>query len=127
MSVSTTVEMRLRGRPPSDARARALGRLPGVNARGKRRRRRLLVGGHLATSLTLGAACGVLELAGVRPRPAAAAVFGLALVPEVVVVPALGAVQPPWRWSRAEVALTLLHHGVYATVVNGAYRLLRVA
>jgi hypothetical protein len=125
MSVSTNAEMRLRGRPPSDAPIRAFGRLPGVHARGKRRRRRVLVGGHLATSLTVGAARGVLELAGARPRPAAAAVFALALVPEVVVVPALGAVRPPWRWSRAEMAVTLLHHGVYAAAVNGASRLLR--
>lgn len=127
MSISTSVEMRLRGRAPSDAPARALGRLPGVNARSTRRRRRLLVGGHLATSLTLGAARGVLEVAGVPPRPAAAGVFGLALVPELLVVPALGAAPPLWRWSPADVAVTLLHHGVYATAADGTYKLLRVA
>jgi hypothetical protein len=66
MSASTNAEMRLRGRPASDAPARTLGRLLHVSTRGKRRRRRLTLGGHLATSLALGAARGGLELAGMR-------------------------------------------------------------
>ncbi len=105
MTASTNAEMRLRGRPASDAPARALERLLRVSTRGKRRRRRLTLGGHLATSLALGAARGGLELAGVRPPPAAAAMLALGLAPEVVVVPALGAAPPPWRWSRAAVAV----------------------
>ena len=62
------------------------------------------------------------RLAGVRPPPAAAAMLALGLAPEVVVVPALGAAPPPWRWSRADVAVSLLHHGVYAAAVESSYR-----
>ena len=125
MSASTNAEMRLRGRPARHAPARTLGRLLHVSTRGKRRRRRLTLGGHLATSLALGAARGGLELAGVRPRPAAAAMLALGLAPEVVLVPALGAAPPPSRWSPTDAAVSLLHHGVYAATVEGSYRLLR--
>lgn len=121
MSVSTNLEMRLRGRAPSDAPAQALSRLLGISARGRRRRRRLALAGHLSTSIALGAARGVMARRGVKSRPAGVALFTLALLPEVVVVPALGAAKPPWRWSAADMAVAALHHGVYAGTTNAAY------
>jgi transposase InsO family protein len=124
MSVSTNAEMRLRGRPPSDAPARALSRLLGVDASTRRRKTRLALAGHLATSLSLGAARGAMATAGVRPAPAGAALLGLALLPEVLAVPALGAAPPPWRWSATDACVSLLHHGVYAGTTNAVYGLL---
>jgi len=107
MSVSTNAEMRLRGRPPSDAPARAISRLLGIDAGGKRRRMQLALAGHLVTSVTLGAARGVMGRRGVPPAPAGAALFALAMVPEIVVVPALGAAAPPWRWSATDAAFVV--------------------
>ena len=68
----------------------------------------MTLGGHLATSLALGAARGGLELTGMRPPAAAAVMVALRLAPEVVVTPALGAAPPPWRWSRPDMARMLL-------------------
>lgn len=124
MSVSTNAEMRLRGRPPSDAPARAISRLLGVKARGRRRKRRLALAGHLGTSVALGAVRGVMARRGVDPAPAGAALFTLAMVPEIVVVPALGAAAPPWRWSATDAAVSVLHHGVYALTTNAAHGVL---
>ena len=124
MSVSTNLEMRLRGRPPSDAPARALARIFGVSARGKRRKMQLALAGHLATSLSIGAAGGALRSAGMRPAPAGLALFGLALLPEIVIVPALGAAPAPWRWSGVDWAVSVVHHGVYAGTTNAMYVLL---
>lgn len=121
MSVSTNTEMRLRGRAPSDAPAQALSRLLGVSARGKRRQLQLALVGHLATSVTLGAARGVMARRGVKSEPAGVALFTLALLPEVVVVPAVGAAEPPWRWSAPDVAISVLHHGIYAVATNATY------
>jgi uncharacterized protein YndB with AHSA1/START domain len=121
MSVSTNAEMRLRGRPPSDAPAKALARLFGVSTRGTHRKMQLALAGHVATSITLGAARGALARRDVRPGPAGAALFALALAPEIVVVPALGAAAPPWRWSAADAAVSVLHHGVYALTTNACY------
>ena len=124
MSVSTNAEMRLRGRPPSDAPARAISRLLGVDARGQRRRMQLALAGHLVTSIALGAVRGGLARRGVEPPAAGATLFALALVPEIVLVPALGAAAPPWRWSAADTAVSVLHHGIYALATNAAYGVL---
>lgn len=124
MSVSTNAEMRLRGRAPSDAPANAIARIFGIRARGRRRRMQLAFAGHMATSVTIGAAGGALRSAGMAPAPAGGALLGLALLPEIVVVPALGAAAPPWRWSGADWGVVALHHGVYAAATSGAYTLL---
>ncbi len=124
MSVSTNVEMRLRGRPPSDAPAQAISRLLGVDAHGERRKLQLALAGHLATSVALGAARGVMARRGVPPAPSGAALFTLAMIPEIVVVPALGAAAPPWRWSATDAAVSVLHHGVYALTTNAAFGVL---
>jgi uncharacterized protein YndB with AHSA1/START domain len=121
MSVSTNAEMRLRGRPPSDAPGKALARLFGVSARGTQRKMQLALAGHLATSVTLGAARGAMARREVESASAGAALFALALVPEIVVVPALGAAAPAWRWSATDAAVSVLHHGVYAMTTNACY------
>lgn len=121
MSVSTNVEMRLRGRPASDAPAKALARLFGVSARGKQRKMRLALGGHLATSVALGAARGAIARRDVGSASAGAVLFALALAPEIVVVPALGAAAPAWRWGVVDAAVSVWHHGVYAMTTNACY------
>lgn len=124
MSFSTNVEMRVRRRPPSDAPARALARVLGSRIRGEKHKARLTLAGHVATSLVLGGARGVIALGGLRPAPAGAALFGLALLPDVVIVPALGGAEPPWRWTVGDAAVTVLHHAVYAAATNGAFAVL---
>jgi uncharacterized protein YndB with AHSA1/START domain len=125
MSVSTNAEMRLRGRPPSEAPVRAIERLTRRRIRGDRARAGAALGGHVVTSLGLGAARGAMDAAGMLDATAATTTAGLALVPEVVVVPALGAGPPPWRWGLRETAISLLHHAVYAGAVLAAYVRLR--
>jgi uncharacterized protein YndB with AHSA1/START domain len=121
MSVSTNAEMRVRQRPPSDAPAKALTRLFGVSARGTRRKMQLALGGHLVTSIALGAARGAMARRDVRPARAGGMLFALALAPEIVVVPALGAAAPPWRWSATDAAISVLHHGVFTVTTNACY------
>jgi hypothetical protein len=126
MSASTNAEMRLRRRAPSDAPARAIERLLGTKIRGKRRRMRAATAGHLVASLALGTARGAMDAANVPRAAAAAATLGLALVPELVVVPALGATDPPWEWGAAETAISVAHHAVYAGTVELTYQRLEI-
>jgi hypothetical protein len=125
MSVSTNTEMRLRGRPPSYAPAKALGKLFGVSTRGDRRKKLLGTVGHVATALPLGVARGLLDRLGVGSRPAGVALFGLAMAPELLVVPALGAADPPWKWSAEDTVISVWHHGVFAGGTTAVYGLLR--
>jgi uncharacterized protein YndB with AHSA1/START domain len=121
MSISTNAEMRLRGRPPSDAPVRAIERLLGIRIRGRRAKVAAGAAGHLGASLAVGVARGALDAARVPSRAAGAATLGLALSPEVLVLPALRITPPPWRWGAAESAVSALHHAVYASTVVVAY------
>ena len=125
MSVSTNTEMRLRGRPPSYAPAKAIGKLFGVSTRGDGRKKLLGAVGHVATAVPLGVLRGLLDRLGMGSRPAGLALFGLAMAPEILVVPALGAADPPWKWSAEDTAISVWHHAVFAAGTTAAYGLLR--
>jgi hypothetical protein len=124
MTVSSTLEMKLRGREPSTAPADVAARLLRV--------RPLEPGGagvfattaHLSMGVTLGSVRSVIDLAGLSGPRAAAIWLGATWTPDLVMVPALGAADPPWRWGAVETALSGLHHLVYATVGEIAYRAL---
>jgi hypothetical protein len=123
MTVSSTLEMKLRKREPSTAPAEVAGKLIGVKPR-KKAGQRFATVAHAATGVSLGVPRGLLELAGVRGAPAALAFFAIAWTPDLVAVPAAGAAPPPWRWGAGEVAISGLHHVVYAAAGERAYRAL---
>jgi hypothetical protein len=113
MSVSTNLEMRLSGRDASDAPAKALERLFGIDLDNERAEQTLVLAAHVATSVSLG-----IVAAGLRrrlpPLLAASFLLGASLIPELIVVPSLGAAEPPWKWSRQGAAQAIVHHAVYA-------------
>lgn len=124
MTVSSTLEMKLRRRAPSGAPAEVAGKLLGVEPR-EDGGGRFATLAHAATGTSLGAARGLLGLAGVPDGPAAGAFAAIAWLPDLVAVPAAGAAPPPWRWGAGEVAISGLHHVVYAAAGEAAYRALR--
>jgi hypothetical protein len=125
MTASSTLEMKLRHRPASTAPARAVGRVLGVEPVNPAGERRFATVAHSLTGVSLGGARAALELAGVRSsRTALPASFAVAMAPEIVVAPALGATDPPWRWGVLESAISALHHVVWAGASEAAYRAL---
>jgi hypothetical protein len=120
MTVASTAEMKLRGRPPSPAPAEVAAKLLGVEPRAER----FAMIAHLSMGVGLGAARGLIDLAGLRGRAAAATFFAIAWTPDLVAVPAVGAAPPPWRWGAAETAISGLHHAVYAGAGEAVYRAL---
>jgi uncharacterized protein YndB with AHSA1/START domain len=125
MSISTNLEMRLRGRRPSEAPAKALARVLGVSVNGERHKQLVGAAGHAATALSLGSALGLVERIMPGRRMQGVALFGLAMTPDAVVVPALGVTRPPWKWTRTEAGVSALHHAVFAAATTGAYSRLR--
>jgi len=123
MTLSSTLEMKWRGRAPSTAPAKAVGRLLGVKPTSSTGEQRFAMVAHSLAGVLLGAARGLLDVAGLR-RPIAVlpATFAIAMTPEVLLAPALGATDPPWRWGVAETAISTFHHSVWAVGTEVAYR-----
>lgn len=121
MTVSSTVEAKLRGRggspTPAHAASKVLGVAP-VDEHGERRFNTLV---HWGYGTGWGAVRGVLDAVGLRGLPAAAAHLGAVWGAEQVVLPATGAAPPATRWGATEVAVDLWHHLVYAAATSAAY------
>jgi hypothetical protein len=121
MTVSSTLEARIRGRAPSstpaDAASKVLGVAP-VDEQGEQRFNQLV---HWGYGTGWGAVRGLLGGLGLRGLPAnvshLAAVWGA----EQVVLPATGAAPPATQWGAREIAIDLWHHVVYATATGLAY------
>ncbi|WP_239647076.1 hypothetical protein [Nocardiopsis salina] len=123
MTVSSTLEARLRGRGPSSAPADAAAVVLGVRPEGED-------GGlfgtlvHWGYGTGWGAVRGLLGAAGLRGIPATGAHLAVVLGGEQVVLPATGISGPTWTWSSEEIALDLLHHSVYTVVTGVVYEAL---
>jgi hypothetical protein len=125
MTVSSTLEARIRGRRPSTAPAEATAKVLGIeefaDARSKARFSTLA---HWGYGTGWGLARAVLGAAGLPPAAATAAHGAAVYGNELVMLPALDVAPPVWTWGRNEVAIDLFHHAVYAGATGLAYQLL---
>jgi hypothetical protein len=123
MAVSSTIEMKIRGRAGSSAPADAAGKLLGVRPAGKKESKRFGALARWAYGTGWGAARGALAALGM-PVPAATAAH-LALVRGTgqVMLPALQAAPPAPQWGGKELAIDGWHHLVYAGVTAAASEL----
>ena len=125
MTLSSTLEAKLRGREPSSAPARATAKMLGIkefeDARAAARFNDL---SHWGYGTTWGIVRGLLAAAGLPPRRATAAhgaaIYGAAQV----TLPALEIAPPSVFWSKQEIAIDALHHAVYALATGVAYELI---
>jgi hypothetical protein len=120
MSVSTNLEMRLRGREPSRVPVQTIERFLPLDL-SRRQEERLVTVGHVVSSACFGLLRGLLEAAG-APAALANAVFAAsAFSPDFVVIPATGGAPPPWRWRPVELVTSAVHHGVYGSITVAVY------
>jgi hypothetical protein len=124
MTVSSTIEAKLRHRPPSTAPARATAKAIGIrefeSAIAKARFNDL---SHWGYGTGWGVVRGVLGTAGVAPAKATAAHGAAVWGSAAVTLPALDIAPPFVFWGREEVAIDLFHHAVYAIATGLAYEL----
>jgi hypothetical protein len=125
MTVSSTVEAKLRGRAFSDAPARATAKALGIkefeDARAKARFSDL---SHWGYGTAWGVAHGLLRELGLGSRAATPAHFAAVWGSAAVMLPLLEVAPPFVFWGKEEVAIDLFHHAVYATATGAAYNLL---
>jgi hypothetical protein len=125
MTLSSTLEAKLRGRPASSAPARATAKLLGIKTfEDDRAEARFNDLSHWGYGTGWGVVRGLLGAFGLSPRAATvahgAAVYGAAQV----TLPALEIAPPAIFWPKEEIAIDAFHHAVYAAATGGAYALL---
>ena len=124
MTVSSTAEMKIRGRPASNAPAVAAGKVLGVEPKDEEGEARFSTLVHWGYGTGWGAVRGLVGTAGLEGPAAAAAHFGAVWGAEQVMLPALNVAPPFWRWGAKEVSIDAFHHLVYATATSVAYSVL---
>jgi hypothetical protein len=124
MTLSSSIEAKVRQRPASTAPADAASKVLGVKPEGEEQAKRFAAIVHWAYGTSWGALRGLLGCTGL-PAPAASAVHMAVLwSSEQVMLPALGVSPPLTEWGAKEIAIDAIHHVVYATATSTAYELL---
>lgn len=125
MTVSSTVEAKLRGRAASSAPARATAKVLGIkefeDARAQARFNDL---SHWSYGTSWGVVRGLLGATAMSAKAATAAhgaaIYGAAQV----TLPALEIAPPVVFWAKEEIAIDAFHHAVYAVATGVAYELI---
>ncbi len=121
MTVSSTVEMKLRGRQASSAPADAAAKVLGVEPTGEAEKARFSNLVHWGYGTLWGGVRGLIGAIGLGGAPAAAVHFAAVWGTELKMLPSLGVAPPLGEWGAEEIAVDVLHHAVYATAAGLAY------
>lgn len=124
MTISSTFEMKVRGRKPSDAPAQAAAKVLGVSPVGENEKKRFSNLVHWGYGTGWGAVRGVIGAAGLRGLPAGALFFAAIWGNELVMLPTLGVAPPATKWGAKELAVDAGHHVVYAAIASVMYEAL---
>jgi hypothetical protein len=124
MTVSSTLEAKLRGRAASSAPARATAKVLGIKEfDSELAKARFNDLSHWGYGTGWGVVRGLLASFGLSPRAATlahgAAIYGAAQV----TLPALEIAPPVIFWPKEEIAIDAFHHAVYAAATGLAYEL----
>ncbi len=118
MTAGEKVEQRLTGRPSSYVPARVLERLTGLPEQTGGRSLATNWAMHYGQAALVGVLRSAMAHAGLR-GPLASAKFGVVrLTTDQLLENATGVGAPPQTWPRDELAIDLLHKGVYAAVTG---------
>jgi hypothetical protein len=125
MTVSSTLEAKVRGRALSSAPARATAKVLGIasfeDALAQARFNDL---SHWGYGTGWGVVRGLLDVAGLPPGKATAAHGAAVWGSAQVTLPALDVAPPSIFWPKEEIAIDAFHHTVYALATGIAYELL---
>jgi hypothetical protein len=124
MTLSSTIEMNVRGRKASDAPARAAAKVLGVSPTGEAEKKRFSNLVHWGYGTGWGAMRGIIGATGLQGLPAGALFFAVVWGNELVMLPSLGVAPNPKEWGQAELTIDAAHHIVYATMTSLVYETL---
>ncbi len=123
MTISSTIEAKLRKRQSSTAPAKAAAKVLGIasfeDARAQARFSDLV---HWGYGTSWGVALGVMRAVGFSPKLAAPAHFAAVWGGAAVMLPALEVAPALPFWATEEIAIDLFHHLVYVGATSLAYQ-----
>ena len=121
MTVSSSLEAKLRDRGASSAPADAAGKVLGIQPRDEAGEQRFSNVVHWSYGTSWGAVRGLLHAAGLDGAKAAVAHFTAIWGSAQVMLPALGVAPPAWQSEPKELAIDAFHHAVYAATTGVAF------
>lgn len=121
MTVSSTVEAKLRERGSSSAPADAAGKVLGVQPRDEEGKARFSTIVHWSYGTSWGAMRGLVHAVGINGGTAVAAHFATVWGSAQVMLPSLDVAPPPWKSPPEEIVIDALHHAVYAVATGMAF------
>ncbi len=124
MTVSSTVEAKLRHRKGSTAPADAAAKVLGIEPKDDAAKARFSNLVHWAYGSSWGGYRGLLAGLGLPGVAASAAHMGTVWGSELVMLPALEVAPPLREWGGTAIAIDAWHHLVYVTATGFAYRFL---
>jgi hypothetical protein len=125
MTVSSTLEARLRHRAASSAPARATAKVLGVKEfEDDIAAARFNDLSHWGYGTGWGVVRGLLAAAGMSPKAATAAHGAAIWGSAQVTLPALEVAPPIVFWPKREIAIDVFHHAVYTVATGIAYKLI---
>jgi hypothetical protein len=125
MTLSSTIEMKLRERPPSTTPADAVSKVLGIQALDEERKQRLSNLVHFSYGTLWGSARALLDVNGIRGKDALLTYFTAVWGTALVLLPSLRVAPPVTEWSTDEIAIDAFHHLVYVTATSLAYSALK--
>jgi len=127
MTVSSTVEAKLRERGSSSAPADAAGKVLGVQPRDEAGEARFATVVHWAYGTSWGAVRGLLQAIGLDGGRATMAHFAAVWGSAQVMLPALEVAPPMWESPPEEIAIDAFHHAVYVIATGLAFAALEAS
>ena len=125
MTVSSTLEARIRHRAASSAPARATAKVLGIKEfEDDIAAARFNDLSHWGYGTALGVVRGLLGAIGLSPKAASAAHGAAVWGSELVALPALEVAPPIVFWTKKEIAIDVFHHAVYVSATGLAYKLI---
>jgi hypothetical protein len=125
MTVSSTLEAKLRGRVPSSAPARATAKMLGIKEfEDNIAEARFNDLSHWGYGTSWGILRGLLGATGMPARTATALHGGAIYGAAQVTLPALEIAPPSPFWPKEEIAIDVFHHAVYAMATGVAFELI---
>ena len=121
MTVSSTLEMKLSGRPASEIPAQAAEAVLDVEPKNEESESQFSNLVHWGYGTGWGGVRGLLASTGLPGPLATAAHLGLVWGGEQVILPALNVSAPVFKYGSKATATDFLHHVVYATATGLAY------